>query len=281
MKLTLYVRLIRLHKPIGIFLLLWPTLWALWIAGQGRPAIKIILIFIAGVILMRSAGCIINDIADRNFDAHVTRTRERPLVTGIVTIKGALILFTVLVIIAFLLVLQLNAFTIALSFVAVILAIIYPFTKRFSQLPQFVLGAAFAWSVPMAFAAQLNAIPNIAWLVFVIALLWPVMYDTLYAMVDREDDILIGIKSTAILFGKHDRWVIGLLQLIIISLFLLLGFVLHFTIAFYFAVLLATILFCYQQYLIKDRIPAKCFQAFLNNNWVGLIIFVGIVVGQS
>ena len=271
-----YIRLMRLNKPIGIFLLLWPTLWALWIAGQDRPDLKIVLIFIAGVILMRSAGCIINDVADRNFDGHVTRTRERPLVTGAVTIKGALILFTSLVLIAFLLVLQLNTLTIALSFVAVALAIVYPFVKRFSYLPQLVLGAAFAWSVPMAFAAQTNSVPALAWLVYLIALLLPVMYDTIYAMVDREDDVHAGVKSTAILFGKYDVYIVGVLQIIVILLLLLLGMILHFGVVFYIAIFFASLLFIYQQYLIRERVPAKCFKAFLNNNWVGLVIFIGI-----
>jgi len=271
-----YIRLMRLNKPIGVFLLLWPTLWALWIAGHGKPDVKIVLIFIAGVILMRSAGCIINDVADRNFDGHVERTRQRPLVTGLVKVKGALILFTLLVLTAFLLVLQLNALTIALSFVAVTLAIIYPFVKRFSYLPQLVLGAAFAWSVPMAFAAQTNSVPVLVCLVYLIALLWPVMYDTIYAMVDRDDDMHAGIKSTAILFGKYDVYIVGVLQIIVIFLLLLLGMLLHFGIVFYITIFFASLLFIYQQYLIRERVPAKCFQAFLNNNWVGLVIFIGI-----
>lgn len=278
-KLFFYIRLMRLNKPIGIFLLLWPTLWALWIAGHGTPDLKIVLIFISGVVLMRSAGCIINDIADRNFDGHVARTRERPLVTGAVTVKGALVLFASLAVIAFLLVLQLNTLTIALSFVAVALAIVYPFVKRFSYLPQLVLGAAFAWSVPMAFAAQTNSVPALAWLVYLIALLLPVMYDTIYAMVDREDDLQVGVKSTAILFGKYDVYIVGMLQAIIVLLFLFLGMLLHFGIIFYSTVFIATLLFIYQLYLIRDREPAKCFQAFLNNNWVGLVIFLGIVAG--
>jgi 4-hydroxybenzoate polyprenyltransferase len=271
----------RLHKPIGILLLLWPTLWALWIAGNGSPDWRIVWLFVAGVIVMRSAGCVINDVADRNFDAHVARTKSRPLASKQVNVTEALVLFAGLLIIALLIVLQLNRFTIYLSFIAVLLAAIYPFTKRFTQLPQFILGAAFAWSVPMAFAAQTNSIPAVAWLVFLIALLWPVIYDTFYAMADRPDDLKIGIKSTAILFGKFDRVITMLLQILVILLLIVLGLWLSFTLFYYIGLLLAGLLFVYQQYLIKDRKPQQCFKAFLNNQWFGLVVFLAILVSYK
>ena len=277
-KLIAYAQLMRLHRPIGILLLLWPTLWALWIAGEGRPALKNLIIFVLGTVIMRSAGCVINDIADRDFDGHVARTKMRPLVSGVVSVQEALILFFILILLAFILVLFLNKLAIVLAFVGLAVAIIYPFTKRITHLPQLVLGVAFAWGVPMAFAAEQNTVPAIAWFIFLITWLWIVVYDTEYAMTDRADDLLIGIKSTAILFGKYDRVILGILQGIILVLLLLLGIILQFNFIYYIAWVISASIFIYHQYLIKNREPAKCFQAFLNNNWFGAVIFLGILL---
>ena len=278
-KIKSYISLMRLDKPIGILLLLWPTLWALWLASAGKPSLEIIVIFILGVVLMRSAGCVINDIADRRFDGYVARTRHRPLVMGAVSTKAAMILFFSILLCAFLLVLLLNKLTILLAFIAVILAIIYPFLKRFTHLPQLGLGLAFAWSVPMAFAAVTNSVPIVSWVVFFATVLWAMIYDSLYAMVDREDDITIGIKSTAILFGKLDKWIIGFLQIIFLVLLLLIGFLYGLNKLYYLAIIGAAGLFIYQQILIRDRLPKNCFKAFLNNHWVGFIIYIGIIIG--
>ncbi len=271
-----YARLMRLDKPIGILLLLWPTLWGLWIAAEGVPSVHILFVFVLGVLLMRSAGCIINDYADKDFDGHVARTQARPLVSGAVSSKEALILFAVLVIGAFLLVLTLDGFTIALSVVALLLAIIYPFTKRYIQIPQVVLGAAFAWAIPMAFAAITGEIPLIAWMLFVATLAWAVAYDTFYAMVDRDDDLRIGIKSAAILFGTYDRFIVLVLHGLVILLLFLVGQLIDAGMLYYIGILVAAALAIYQQWLVRTREKARCFQAFLNNNWFGLVIFVGI-----
>lgn len=275
-KIIHYAHLMRLHKPIGTFLLLWPTLWALWIAADGTPDLKIVIIFMAGVLIMRSAGDVINDLADRHFDGHVNRTKDRPLVTGSVTVKEAVVIFSVLCVIALCLVLQLNLFTIVLSVIGLILAIVYPFTKRITYWPQLILGFAYAWGVPMAFSAQTNSLPLIAWILYATAILWTLAYDTFYAMVDRADDLRIGIKSTAILFGRNDRLIVGIIQLLVLLLLMGIGYWLRFKLIYFISLLLATALIIYQQYLVKDRDPQKCFQAFLNNNWVGLIIFLGI-----
>ncbi len=271
-----YARLMRLDKPIGIFLLLWPTLWALYIAGEGQPDQTVLVIFVLGVILMRSAGCVINDYADRDIDSHVSRTSNRPLATGRVSTGEAKILFLVLCLLALLLVLQLNTLTIALSVVGVALAAVYPFMKRVTHLPQVVLGAAFGWAVPMAFAAQTGTVSQIAWLMFLTTLLWATAYDTLYAMVDREDDLALGVKSTAILFGDADRRIVGLLQVMVLLCLLMIGRQAELGGIFYLAVLVAAALFAYQQYLIRFRTREGCFQAFLNNNWVGATVFAGI-----
>lgn len=273
---THYARLMRLDKPIGILLLLWPTLWGLWIAAEGLPSWHIFFVFVFGVLLMRSAGCIINDYADRDFDGHVERTQARPLVSGAVSSKEALILFAVLVIAAFLLVLTLDYFTIALSVVALLLAVIYPFTKRYIQIPQVVLGAAFAWAIPMAFAAISGEIPLKAWLLFAATLLWAVAYDTFYAMVDRDDDLRIGVKSTAILFGSYDRFIVFVLHSLVILLLLWVGRLIEAGSLYYIGILIAAVFAVYQQWLVRARDKARCFQAFLNNNWFGLVIFVGI-----
>ncbi|AFI85808.1 4-hydroxybenzoate octaprenyltransferase [Methylophaga nitratireducenticrescens] len=276
-----YWQLTRMNRPIGILLLLWPTLTALWIAAGGLPDIKILLIFIAGVVLMRAAGCAINDFADRHIDGQVWRTENRPLATGVLTAKQAVLTFVVLALIAFMLVLLLNPFTIALSLVAVMLAAIYPFMKRFTYLPQLVLGMAFGWAIPMAFAAQTNALPAIVWWLFVANIIWTIMYDTFYAMADREDDLQAGVKSTAILFGQKDLLIQGLLQLGYLLILLLIGWQLQFGMLFYIGLAIAAVLFVYQLWLSKDRERHACLKAFLNNNWVGAVIFISIVLHYS
>ncbi len=276
--MTLYARLMRLDKPIGIYLLLWPTLWALWIAGEGKPDLLVLGVFVLGVVLMRSAGCVINDYADRNIDPHVARTCKRPVASGEVKPREALILFGVLCMLAFALVLLMNPLTVYLSFVAVALAALYPFMKRYTNLPQVVLGAAFGWAVPMAFAAQTGEVPRIAWLLFVATVLWTTAYDTMYGMVDREDDLKIGVKSTAILFGESDRVVIAVLQLLALGALVLAGQAASLDGYYYFGLALAAGLVLYQQYLIREREPVACFKAFLNNHWFGAAVFSGIVL---
>lgn len=271
-----YAVLMRWDRPIGILLLLWPTLWALWIAARGVPDWGVFTIFALGVVLMRSAGCVINDYADRDIDPHVRRTRNRPLATGTVTPREAVMLFGVLVFAAFLLVLMTNMLTILLSFGGALLATLYPFMKRYTYMPQVFLGTAFAWSVPMAFAAQTGTVPTIAWLVFSATVLWTVAYDTMYAMVDREDDLRIGVKSTAILFADADRFVIGVLQATVIITLVMIGHHLDLGLWYFVGVVVAAGLAVYQQRLIRDRTPAGCFKAFLNNNWFGAAIFVGL-----
>jgi 4-hydroxybenzoate polyprenyltransferase len=276
-RLRQYYYLTRLDRPIGIFLLLWPTLWAIWIASEGKPNLLVLLVFILGVVLMRSAGCVINDYADRNIDPHVQRTRQRPIAVGRVKPREALFVFVVLCLIAFALVLLMNRFTIYLSIGGVVLAAIYPFMKRYTHLPQIVLGMAFAWSIPMAFAAQTGHVDKVAWLIYVITVVWTVIYDTMYAMADREEDLKIGVKSTAILFGDADKTILLVLQVLMFIGLLLLGQKLGLNI-FYFVFLVPALGFAaYQQYLIRDREPAKCFQAFLNNNWLGVMVFFGIM----
>ena len=277
-RLREYALLMRLDKPIGAFLLLWPTLWALWLAGQGQPAKGVVIIFVLGVFLMRSAGCVINDIADRNFDPYVARTRQRPLAAQRLTVREAAVVFIVLCLTAFALVLRLNTLTVLLSLPALALAISYPFMKRFHHLPQVHLGAAFGWSIPMAFAALTGGIPWLAWLLFAANVVWSVVYDTMYAMVDRDDDLQVGTKSTAILFGTRDRQIIGRLQLLLLALLVLVGIVGGLGWAYYTGLFAATWFALYQQYLIRNREPSQCFKAFLNNNWFGLIIFCGIVL---
>ncbi len=274
-----YLRLMRFHRPIGILLLLWPTLWALWLASAGHPNLSVLVIFITGVIIMRAAGCIINDVADRHVDGHVKRTATRPIASGEVSVRNALILFAILLSLAFVLVLMCNRLTIELAFVGAALATIYPFLKRITHLPQFGLGLAFSWGVPMAFAAQTNQVPAEAWLIFVTACLWPVIYDTFYAMADKNDDIKIGVKSTAILFGRYDQVVTFILQLFFLAMLIIVGNVFMLGEFYFVGLAIVTVLFIYQQNLIKLRNPADCFKAFLNNNWVGLVIFIGIVPG--
>lgn len=280
-RLAQYALLMRLHRPIGALLLLWPTLWALWIAGKGHPSPGIVTLFVAGVILMRSAGCVINDYADRHFDPHVERTRERPLAAGRVSAREALWLFVGLCVVAFALVLLLNSLTVLLSIPAVLLAASYPFTKRHTHLPQFYLGAAFGWAAPMAFAAQLGELPLVAWLLFLATVLWAVAYDTMYAMVDREDDLKIGVKSTAILFGRWDRLMIGIFQALMLGVLIISGWVSPLGNYYYTGIAGAAIFAAYQQFLIRERSRSGCFQAFLNNNWLGLIVFLGILADYS
>ena len=273
-----YSRLMRIDKPIGALLLLWPTLWALWLAKMTVPPLPTLAVFVAGVFVMRAAGCVINDYADRKVDGHVERTRHRPLASGAVTAKEAKMLFVVLGLIAFALVLSMNLMTIMLSVVGLALAWVYPFMKRYTHLPQVVLGAAFGWAIPMVWAAVSESLPLVCWLVFLANICWTVAYDTQYAMVDREDDLKIGVKSTAILFGRYDKLIIGLLQLSTLVLMALVGTMLDLNGAFYWTLLLAGGLFVYQQKLIAQRDRQACFRAFLNNNYVGLVLFLGVLM---
>jgi 4-hydroxybenzoate polyprenyltransferase len=270
-------RLMRFDRPIGILLLLWPTLWALWIAGEGHPSLKNVLIFCTGVVLMRAAGCIMNDVADRNFDPHVERTRNRPLASGELTVRQALLTFFVLMSLAFGLVLMTNALTIKLAFAGAVLASSYPFFKRWTHLPQVVLGLAFGWGIPMAFAAETGQVAPVAWLILVINVIWSVIYDTLYAMVDRDDDISIGLKSTAILFGRYDLLILRLLKLLMIALLTSLGIMLQLGWPWFTGVAIAAALFAWQQYQVRNRDRNACFKAFLNNNWVGVVIWAGLL----
>jgi 4-hydroxybenzoate polyprenyltransferase len=277
-RLKEYALLLRLHRPIGTLLLLWPVLWALWIAGAGHPSMHVLAVFVAGTILMRSAGCAINDYADRHFDPHVERTRDRPLAAGRVSPREALVLFAVLSLAAFALVLTLDRFTILLSFIGAALAASYPFMKRYTHLPQVVLGIAFSWGIPMAFAAERSALPPTLWLVFCAAVLWSVVYDTFYAMVDREDDLAIGVKSTAILFGDADRLITAVLQALVLLLLWLAGRRFGMGLPYTLALLGGAALFAWQQHLIRERVRERCFRAFLNNNLFGLLVFAGIAV---
>jgi 4-hydroxybenzoate polyprenyltransferase len=277
-RLREYALLMRLDRPIGIFLLLWPTLWALLVASDGRPDPGVLLVFVLGVILMRSAGCVINDYADYRFDRHVKRTRNRPLSAGRVSKREAQLLFVILGLAAFALVLLLNPLTILLSFVGVLLAASYPFMKRVTHLPQVFLGAAFGWSVPMAFAAQTNSVPPLAWLMFTATVLWATAYDTMYAMVDRDDDLILGVKSTAILFGESDRYIIGMIQLLLLVCLVMIGRQAELGVYYYAGVGVAAVLAVYQQGLIRYREREGCFRAFQNNNWFGAVVFAGMLL---
>lgn len=273
-----FLQLTRLDRPIGTWLLMWPTLWALWIAAGGVPPRDTLLIFIVGVYLMRAAGCVINDYADRHFDGHVKRTKARPLATGRIKEGEAKSLFVILIAASFILVCFTNAFTVMLSFGGLILAFIYPFMKRYTHLPQVFLGAAFSWAIPMAFAAVLEALPPEAWLLFLANIAWTVAYDTQYAMVDRDDDLRIGIKSTAVLFGRFDRLMIALLQLITLILLAIVGSRLALGGFFWLGLMAMGLIFVYQHWLIRDRSRERCFQAFLNNNWAGMVLCAGLVL---
>ena len=275
------LKLTRFDKPIGIFLLLWPTLWGLWIAAEGTPTWEILKVFVFGVVLMRAAGCAINDFADRGFDGKVKRTKSRPLVTGEVSPNVAIAVFCALSMVAFVLVLTLNTLTIQLSFVAIALALIYPFLKRYTYLPQLVLGAAFAWSIPMGFAAITNSVPDTAWMLFIATLLWTTAYDTMYAMVDREFDKSIGVKSTAILFGEADIAIIACLFGMVLVALMLVGFRLEMHTYYFYALGVALAMVFYQLWLIRNREPDRCFRAFIANNWFGMVIFLGIVAAYN
>jgi 4-hydroxybenzoate polyprenyltransferase len=273
-----YWLLARFDRPIGTLILLWPALWALWIAGHGSPDMKVSLAICLGVVLMRAAGCVINDYADRDFDPHVERTRQRPIAAGKVAPKEALILFCVLCVLAFGLVLSLNTLTILLSFGGAFLAASYPFMKRYTHLPQAYLGLAFGWAVPMTFAAQTGGVPFIAWVMYLAVALWALIYDTMYAMVDRDDDVKIGVKSTAILFGSRDRLIIGLLQVVMLAILTAIGLMEKLGAFYYLGLGAAAGFSLYQQKLIFHRAKADCFKAFLNNNWFGMTVFAGLVV---
>lgn len=269
------LQLMRIDKPIGTLLLLWPTLWALWLAAQGLPNLNVLIVFCLGVFIMRSAGCVINDFADRKVDGFVERTKNRPLPSGRATSQEAIILFLGLSACAFVLVLTQNFLTIQLSVIGLLLAFIYPFMKRFTHLPQFVLGLAFSWAIPMAYAAQANSLSATVWLLFAANITWTIAYDTMYAMVDKEDDIKIGVKSTAILFAQHDKLIIALLQLITLILLFIVGQIEHFGGVYYLSLVLTGYLFLQQQKQIKERQKAACFKAFLDNNQVGFVLFLG------
>jgi 4-hydroxybenzoate polyprenyltransferase len=269
-------QLMRLEKPIGVLLLLWPTYWALWLSADGLPTLKVFIVFTLGVFLMRAAGCVINDYADRKIDGKVKRTMNRPLATGLITSKEALMLFFVLLVVSFLLVLTMNPLTIGLSFFAVALAATYPFMKRYTHMPQVVLGAAFGWSIPMAFAAQSNTLPPEMWWLFTANLCWTVAYDTYYAMVDRDDDIKIGVKSTAILFAQYDRMAIVLLQVLTIGCLVQVGLIKSLSWVYYGGLVIIAMLFIKQAFQAKARDRESCFKAFLDNSWVGAVLFVAI-----
>ena len=273
-----YWLLARFDRPIGILILLWPALWALWVAGDGKPDLRVLIVICLGVVLMRAAGCVINDYADRDFDPHVERTRQRPIAAGKVKPKEALMVFVVLCLCAFGLVLLLNVYTIMLSFIAAFLAASYPFMKRYTQLPQAYLGIAFGWAVPMSFSAQLDSIPAVAWVMYLAVVLWALVYDTMYAMVDKDDDLKIGVKSTAILFGAYDRQIMAILQLIILALLIAVGRMQQLSWPYYGGLLVAAGLFVYQQKLIFHRDKTLCFKAFLNNNWFGMTVFAGLAM---
>jgi 4-hydroxybenzoate polyprenyltransferase len=276
-----YVRLMRLDRPIGIWLLLWPTLWALWIGSRGQPKPLIFIIFVSGTVLMRSAGCAINDYADRSFDPHVARTQDRPLAAGRLSTLEALVLFAILSLAALVLALQLNRLTLLCAVVGAFIAVTYPFVKRFLSVPQLYLGLAFGAGIPMAFAAQLEYVPRIAWLLLLANVLWVTVYDTMYAMVDRDDDIKIGVKSTAILFGDSDRHIIAVLQVMTLLALFLVGGKLHMTYWYYMGLLAGAIFFIYQLWLIRARDRESCFRAFLNNNYFGMAVFLGILLAYQ
>ena len=276
-----YALLARMHQPIGTLLLLWPTLWALWIAGAGEPDAAIVAVFVAGVFVMRSAGCVINDFADRKVDPHVRRTMNRPIASGKVKPGEALGVFAALCLVGFALVLTLNWLAVKYSFAALALAASYPFMKRWTYLPQVHLGIAFGWGIPMAFAALANEVPPLAWLLLTGVVAWAVAYDTMYAMVDREDDLRVGVKSSAILFGDADRFFVGASQVAVLAVLVLAGRQAELGVFHDAATALSALLFLYQQHLIRDREPAACFKAFLNNHWVGALVFAGIVADYA
>jgi 4-hydroxybenzoate polyprenyltransferase len=273
-----YARLVRLNRPIGIWLLLWPALWGLWLAARGHPHQQVFIVFVLGVVLTRSAGCAVNDFADRHFDPHVVRTGDRPLATGAVSAPEALLVYAILSLLALALVLTLDRLTVEYAIAGAALTVVYPFLKRFFPLPQVWLGAAFSWSVPMAFAAETHAVPRLAWLVFTAGVLWTAVYDTMYAMADRDDDLKLGIKSTAVLFGDADRWVFAAMQLLVLCSLWLAGEQAALGLWFRGGLAAGAVFFAYQQWLIRGRDPAGCLRAFANNTWFGLVVFLGIAL---
>jgi 4-hydroxybenzoate polyprenyltransferase len=278
-RLSEYALLMRLDRPVGTWLLLWPALWALWIAGAGRPQPRVLIVFVLGVVVMRAAGCVINDFADRDIDPHVRRTRDRPLAARRVTPVEALVLFVLLGALALYLVTRLDLFTVKLACIGALLTVSYPFLKRIFPMPQLYLGVSFGgWSVPMAFAAQTGALPRVAWVLYIAAVIWAATYDTIYAMVDREDDLKIGVKSSAILFADMDRFLIGVMQVMMLCALVLVGRSMHYGRWFQGGIIAAALLFAWQQWLIRAREPAACLRAFLNNQYVGLAIFLGILL---
>ncbi|HEY3785481.1 MAG TPA: 4-hydroxybenzoate octaprenyltransferase [Steroidobacteraceae bacterium] len=278
-RLEEYALLARFNRPVGTWLLLWPALWALWIAGAGRPDQKVLVVFVLGVIVMRAAGCVINDFADRNIDPHVRRTRDRPLAARRVSPVEALVLFALLIAIALYLVSFLDALTVRLAFIGAALTVSYPFVKRVFPMPQLYLGISFGgWSVPMAFSAELGVLPRVSWVLYMAAVIWAAIYDTIYAMIDREDDLKIGVRSSAILFADLDKLLIFVMQLMMLFALTLIGRDLHFGRWYYTGLVLAGLLFLYQQWLIRNREPAGCLRAFTNNQYVGMVIFLGILL---
>lgn len=271
-----FIELIRMDKPIGILLLLWPTLWALWIAGNGQPSLKIVIIFLLGTFFMRSAGCVVNDFADKKYDKDVVRTKKRPLASGILKSRHAILVFLTLIGCSFLLVSQTNRLTLELAVIGVFLASTYPYAKRFTYLPQIHLGIAFGWAIPMSFAAEISALPRECWTIFIVTIIWALIYDTEYAMVDRDDDLKIGVKSTAILFGEDDRLIIGLLQMFMVFGLFMVANVASLHWPFYLAIAITALIFCHQQLKLKERTRNAYFKAFRSNNYVGLSIFIGI-----
>lgn len=277
-RLNQYMRLMRLDKPIGMLLLLWPTLWAVWVAADGQPRVQVVVIFTLGTILMRSAGCVVNDLVDMRFDGAVKRTRERPLVVGAVSRREALILAAVLAAMAFILVLSLNRLTVILSVVALAIACSYPFFKRFFAIPQAFLGVAFGFGIPMAFAAQLNAVPAVGWWMLLANISWAMAYDTEYAMVDRDDDLRIGIRTAAITFGRHDVLAVMLCYCVTLVILGLIGYASALDVCYFTGLAVAAGMMGYHYTLIRERSREGCFHAFMHNNWVGGVIFLGLLV---
>lgn len=273
-----YIRLMRVDRPIGTFLLMWPMLWAMWLAGNGHPDPKVFVVFIAGVFVMRAAGCVINDFADRHIDGHVKRTRDRPLATGAIHAWEAIVLFVLLCLVAFGLVLTMNPLTIKLAFPGAFLAATYPFMKRYTYLPQAYLGIAFGWAAPMVWSAQTGGLSELPWLIFIAVVLWALAYDTIYGMVDRDDDLKIGVKSAAILFGDLDRVIIFLIQLALLFTLYLIGQQAELGASYHWAMAFGAANIIWQQYLIHHRRRDDCFRAFLSNNWFGFFIFAGILL---
>jgi 4-hydroxybenzoate polyprenyltransferase len=276
-----YIRLTRLDRPVGIWLLLWPTLWAVWIAGRGKPDPRLFIIFVSGTVLMRSAGCAVNDYADRSFDPHVARTADRPLAQGRITTTEALILFAVLALASLALVLQLDKLTLLLALAGAFLAVTYPFVKRFLSVPQLYLGVAFGWGIPMAFAAQLEHVPRVAWLFVIANMLWVTVYDTIYAMVDRDDDLKIGVRSTAILFGDSDRHIIAVLQVLTLLALYLAGHLLNMRGWYYAGLIAGALFFIHQLWMIRNRDRDACFRAFLQSHYFGMSVFIGVLLNYQ